>query len=119
MLSLYRVLDLTDSRGLVCGWMLGELGADVICIEPGEGSPARQHGPFADDRQTPEASLLWWAYARNKRSVVLDLDSEGGRDTLLRLAATADVLIESGSPGEMAQRGLGYQELAGHNPALV
>ena len=49
MLSPYRVLDLCDDRGIVCGFMLGELGADVICVEPPGGSSARRRGPFASD----------------------------------------------------------------------
>ncbi len=49
MLSPYRVLDLTDERGLVCGHILGALGADVIAIEPSSGSTARAVGPFAGD----------------------------------------------------------------------
>ena len=74
MLAPYRVLDLTDERGLVCGYVLGALGADVIQIEPPGGSSAREIGPFANDQPGPERSLHWWAFARNKRSVVLDLE---------------------------------------------
>ena len=119
MLSPIRVLDLSDERGIVCGWMLAELGADVICIEPPGGSRARQLGPFADDKRDPQRSLFWWAYARNKRSVMLDLDSDSGCDTLRRLVSTADVLIESQTPGALAQRGLGFEDLAARNPRLV
>jgi crotonobetainyl-CoA:carnitine CoA-transferase CaiB-like acyl-CoA transferase len=119
MLSPMRVLDLSDERGIVCGWLLGELGADVICLEPPGGSRARQIGPFADDDPGAERSLFWWAYARNKRSVTLDLASEAGCTALRRLAATADVLIESQTPGVMAERGLGYEDLANDNPRLV
>ncbi len=119
MLSPYRVLDLGDERGAVCGFMLGELGADVICIEAPGGSSARRRGPFADDVADPERSLFWWAYARNKRSVTLDLDTSEDCDTLRRLAATADVLVESRAPGEMERRGLGYAQLAEQNTGLV
>ena len=119
MLSPYRVLDLGDERGAVCGWMLGELGADVICIEAPGGSSARRRGPFADDMPGPERSLFWWAYARNKRSVTLDLNSPEDCETLRRLAASADVLVESRAPGELARRGLGYTQLAERNPGLV
>ncbi len=119
MLSPYRVLDLGDERGAICGWMLGELGADVICIEEPGGSSARRRGPFADEVANPERSLFWWAYARNKRSVTLDVDSPEDCETLRRLAATADVLVESRAPGEMARRGLGYAQLAKRNPGLI
>ena len=53
MLSPYRVLDLTDERGLVCGYLLGALGADVIQIEPPGGSTARAIGPFVGENQLP------------------------------------------------------------------
>ena len=119
MLSPYRVLDLTNERGLLCGQMLADLGADVIQIEPPGGSSARRIGPFAKDERDPERSLFWWAYARNKRGVVLDLESEAGRERLRKLAAGADFLIESGTPGRMATLGLGYEDLAAVNPALV
>jgi crotonobetainyl-CoA:carnitine CoA-transferase CaiB-like acyl-CoA transferase len=119
MLSPYRVLDLSDERGIVCGFIFGELGADVICVEPPGGSTARRRGPFADDIRDGERSLFWWAYARNKRSVVLDPESQGDREALLRLVASADVFIESRKPGEMDRQGLGYDELAAINPALV
>ena len=119
MLSPYRVLDLTNERGLLCGQMLADLGADVVAIEPPEGSSARRLGPFAGDEPDPERSLYWWAYARNKRSITLDITTAKGRDRLLELAADADFLIESEVPGRMAELGLGYDDLAAANPALV
>ncbi len=119
MLSPYRVLDLTDDRGLLCGQMLADLGADVIQIEPPGGFPARRLGPFRGGVPDPEGSLYWWAYARNKRSLVLDIDTPEGKATLRRLAATADFLIESAGPGALDRRGLGYGDLRSVNPALV
>ncbi|MGO9451884.1 MAG: CaiB/BaiF CoA transferase family protein [Candidatus Binataceae bacterium] len=119
MLSPYRVLDLTTERGLLCGQLLGDMGADVIKIEPPGGSPARQLGPFLGDEPHPDRSLYWWAYDRNKRSITLDIDRPEGRDLLKRLVAKAHFVIESFNPGEMAARGLGYNDLAALNPALV
>jgi len=119
MLSPYRVLDLTNERGLLCGQMLADLGADVIAIEPPGGNSARKLGPFVDGEPGPERSLYWWSYARNKRSVTLDITTVEGRDELLRLAESAHFLIESERPGRMAELGLGYKELAAVNPALV
>jgi crotonobetainyl-CoA:carnitine CoA-transferase CaiB-like acyl-CoA transferase len=119
MLSPYRVLDLATERGLLCGQMLGDLGADVIMIEPPRGSRARRLGPFLDDEPHPDRSLYWWAYNRNKRAVTLDIDRPEGRALLRRMATRADFLIESFNPGEMAARGLGYEDLAALNPALV
>jgi crotonobetainyl-CoA:carnitine CoA-transferase CaiB-like acyl-CoA transferase len=119
MLSPYRVLDLTDERGLLCGQILGDLGADVIQVEPPAGSPARRLGPFYGDEPLPEHSLFWWSYTRNKRSLTLDLDTPEGQATLRRLARSAHFLIESDKPGALARRGLGYADLAALNPALI
>ncbi len=119
MLSPYRVLDLTTERGLLCGQILGDLGADVIKIEPPGGSPARYLGPFYDDDPHPDRSLFWWAYNRNKRSATLDITSEEGRNVFLHLVQHAHFFIESDTPGHMAQYGLDYDTLAALNPALV
>ncbi len=119
MLGHRRVLDLTDERGLLCGQVLADLGADVIQVEPPGGSTARRMGPFLGDQADPERSLWWWAYARNKRGLVLDLETEQGRAELRELARSADFLIESAPPGAMAARGLGYADLAETNPLLV
>jgi len=120
LLSPYRVLDLTTERGLLCGQIFGDLGADVIKIEPPGGSPARRIGPFANDRpDDPEASLYWQAYNRNKRGITLDVAQPAGRELLLRLAARADFFLESDSPGALAALGLGYDGLAAANPGLI
>ncbi len=119
MLEPYRVLDLCDERGLICGQMLADLGADVIQIEPPAGSSARRLAPFLGDAPDLERSLYWWAYARNKRSAVLDLETAEGQQRLRELAVGADFLIESDRPGSMARRGLDYEQLARLNPALI
>jgi crotonobetainyl-CoA:carnitine CoA-transferase CaiB-like acyl-CoA transferase len=119
MLSPYRVLDLTNERGLLCGQILGDLGADVIKVEPPGGSPARRIGPFYQDDPHLDSSLFWWAYNRNKRSITLDLTRSDGRTILCRLVETAHFLIESDLPGTLAAYGLDYDELAAINPGLV
>ena len=119
MLRGYRVLDFTDERGLLAGQILADLGADVIHVEPPGGSPARRRGPFAGDREDPEGSLFWWAYARNQRSIVLDLEEDDDRTALSRLLADADFLLESESPGVMEARGLGYPSLQHDHPRLI
>jgi crotonobetainyl-CoA:carnitine CoA-transferase CaiB-like acyl-CoA transferase len=115
LLSPYRILDLTDERGHLAGYMLAALGAEVIKVEPPGGSGARRRGPFTDDGE----SLSFAAYDRGKRSVILDLETEQGATSLRRLATGADVLIESAEPGHMASLGLGPDDLAALNPALV
>ncbi len=119
MLSPYRVLDLTDERGVLCGQILADLGADVIQVEPPGGSPARRLGPFYQDEPSPEKSLYWWAYCRNKRGITLDLDDSDGQETLRRLVRSAHFFIESETLGVMAARGLGYDDLARINPGLI
>lgn len=119
MLSPYRVLDLTHEWCLLSGKILADLGADVIQIEPPGGHPARRIGPFFKDEMDPERSLFWWSYAANKRSMTLDIATPDGQALLKRLVASADFLIESGAPGELAALGLGYGDLAAVNPALI
>jgi crotonobetainyl-CoA:carnitine CoA-transferase CaiB-like acyl-CoA transferase len=119
MLNGCRVLDLTTERGLLCGQILGDLGADVIKIEPPGGSAVRTLEPFFADEPGPERSVYWWAYNRNKRGVTLDLARDEGRGLLRKLVANADILIESDNPGDLAKYGLGYADLSAINPALV
>ena len=119
MLSPYRVLDLTDEQGQACGKLFADLGADVIKVEPPGGDPARRRGPFVDDESGPDRSLRWLAWNANKRSVSLDLNDAGGRDQFLRLAPSADFVLESWAPGYLDQLGLGYETLAQVNPRLI
>ncbi|MCP5040163.1 MAG: hypothetical protein GY944_03975, partial [bacterium] len=119
MLHDLRVLDLADERGFFAGWMLGELGADVVAIEPPGGCAARRLGPYADELRDGEHGLAWWAYARNKRSVALDIRVQDDRGSLLELVRRADILIESEAPGVLEARGLGYETLAAVNPGLI
>ncbi len=119
LLGPYRVLDLTDERGVLCGKILGDLGADVIQVEPPEGSPARRVGPFYEDDPTPNNSLFWWAYCANKRGITLDLEHPDGRALLERLLPSADFLVESFDPGYLDSIGLGFSRLTASNPRLV
>lgn len=89
-----RVLDLTDHRGVLAGRMLALLGADVLQIEPGEGTSARRQGPFDDAGR----SLFWAAYGTGRRSLVLNRTEAAER--LMALAARADIVLESGVPGQ-------------------
>jgi formyl-CoA transferase/succinyl-CoA--D-citramalate CoA-transferase len=111
-----RVLELGSFiAGPFAGQLLGDLGADVIKVEPpGTGDPMRQWGVCVDGR-----SLWWPSIARNKRSVVLDLRDERGRDAARRVALTCDVVLENFRPGLLAQWGLGYDTLAAANPGIV
>src|SRR3954447_7826050 len=95
---------------------LGDLGADVIKVErPGTGDDTRAWGPPWRDGD----STYYLGLNRNKRSVVLDLTEEGDREPARRLAARADVMVESFRPGLMARWGLDGDALREHNPGLV
>ncbi len=117
MLSPYRVVDLTDERGVLAGQMLADLGADVIQVEPPGGSSGRGVAPFFADR--PEESVYWAAYTRGKRGVTCELDHPRGRELLFRLLEDADFLIESSDVGRMAALGLDYGSLHERFPQLI
>ncbi|MFC1864695.1 CaiB/BaiF CoA transferase family protein [Chloroflexota bacterium] len=119
MLSPYRVLDLTDEKGLMCGKILGDLGADVIKIERPGGDPARSIGPFYHDEPDPEKSLFWFAFNTSKRGITLDIETADGQELFKRLVESADFVIESFLPGYMDKLGLGYSALEKVNPGVI
>ncbi len=114
-----RVLDLADDSGFMCGRTLADLGADVIKVEPPSGDPGRRVPPFAGDDPHVERSLAWLAGNVNKRGVTCDLETEAGRELFGRLVQQADVVVESFTPGYLDGLGLGYEELAAINPAII
>ncbi|MCH2170210.1 CoA transferase [Myxococcota bacterium] len=119
LLAPYRVLDLTDHRGEIAGMVLGDLGADVVRVEPPSGSEARRQGPRCPATPGPEGSLQFAAYNRNKRSVVLDLDETADRERFLALAAGADFVLESWPPGDLARVGIDFSTLKKANPHVI
>jgi crotonobetainyl-CoA:carnitine CoA-transferase CaiB-like acyl-CoA transferase len=114
-----RVLELADEKGQWCGKLLGDLGADVIKIEPPDGEDTRTVGPFYKDVDDPERSLSFWHYNTSKRGVTLNLEAEDGRALFRRLIATADVVLETFRPGYIASLGLGYDDLKKLNPSVI
>jgi crotonobetainyl-CoA:carnitine CoA-transferase CaiB-like acyl-CoA transferase len=119
MLSPYRVLDLADEKGLLCGRLLADLGADVIKVEQPGGDPARNIGPFYHNEPHPEKSLFWFAYCAGKRSITLDITVAAGQQIFRKLARGADILVESFPPGYMDSIGLGYSDLEKLKPGLI
>jgi crotonobetainyl-CoA:carnitine CoA-transferase CaiB-like acyl-CoA transferase len=110
-----RVVDVTQvMAGPFCTMLLADLGADVIKIEPPAGDMTRRM-PGGVGSDTPAYN----AVNRGKRSVVLDLKSQAGRDAVARLAASADIFAENSRPGVMTDLGLGYSALAARNPGLI
>jgi crotonobetainyl-CoA:carnitine CoA-transferase CaiB-like acyl-CoA transferase len=115
-LSGLRVLDLaTLFAGPLAATLLGDFGADVVKVEhPTKPDPSRGHGPAKDG-----VGLWWKLLGRNKRNITLDLSAPRGRDTLLRLARDADVVVENFRPGTLERWGLGWEALSAANPRLV
>jgi crotonobetainyl-CoA:carnitine CoA-transferase CaiB-like acyl-CoA transferase len=107
MLSDYRVLDLCDERGALCGQLLADLGAQVVRLEPPGGSSMRAMGPNAP---------VWEVYARNCTSLVIDVTTDSGRQQFIEHAANADLVVDT---GELAAAGFDYPKLRVINPRLV
>ena len=116
-LSDLRVLELgTLLAGPFCGQLLGDMGAEVIKIEPpGQGDPMRMWG-----RQKQGDPSLWWpVIARNKKAITLDLRQAEGQQLLKDLVAKTDFLLENFRPGTLEKWGLGYEQLSAVNPRLI
>ena len=110
-----RVLDLTRVlAGPYATQSLGDLGAEVIKVEPPQGDDTRNFPPFVG-----RESHYFLALNRSKKSVVIDLKQEAGKDLLRRLVAKSDILIENYRPGVMDKLGLGYEALSAINPGLI
>src|SRR3989442_11626086 len=121
-----RVLDLSTGWGMYAAKLLADLGADVIKVEPPQGSEQRYRGPYLDPlpvsgqgKPNPEGSIFFWYHNTNKRGVTLNLDMPEDRETLRALVREADVLIEGYRPGYLAERGLGFRDLQAVNPRLI
>ncbi|MDA1075497.1 MAG: CoA transferase [Proteobacteria bacterium] len=118
MLSHYRVLDLSDERGMFCSYLLAQLGAQVVVIEPPGGSASRSLVPVSGGQNSRKG--LWWeAYARGKQSLVLDLETSEDRSSLHSLVAEADVVVESFTGAQAQRLGVTQEALAEINPAIV
>ena len=116
-LSDLRVLELgTLIAGPFCGQLLGDMGAEVIKIEPpGQGDPMRTWG-----RQKAGEPSLWWpVVARNKKAITLDLRQAEGQNILKELAKKADFVLENFRPGTLEKWGLGWEQLSAINPRLI
>lgn len=119
LLEGYRVLDLTDERGVYCTKLLADLGADVILIEPPSGHKGRHRGPYFHDEVHPEKSLYFLYFNTDKRSITLNLEHPDGHELFRRLVKNVDVIVESFQPGYLKKLGLDYKALSKINPKLV
>ena len=115
-----RVLDLTHHiAGPYCTKLLADFGADVTKVERPDGDPGRRMPPFFHDEPETEKSLLFLYLNTSKRSITLNLKSQGGQAIVKELVRDSDVLVENFSPRVMPSLGLDYGALREINPGLV
>jgi crotonobetainyl-CoA:carnitine CoA-transferase CaiB-like acyl-CoA transferase len=119
MLGGVRVVEVADEQGEYTGLLLAGLGAEVIKVEPPEGSTTRRIGPFYRDQPDPEGSLYFWHYNRAKRSVALNLGTDAGRDSFRELVSKSDVLLDSTPRSWLADNGVALDALRETNPTLI
>ena len=111
-----RVVDLTSAvLGPVATQILGDMGAEVIKVEPPEGDPIRPLGPS----RHPGMGAYFLNINRNKKSVALDLKRPAAREALLKLVETADVFVHNMRLGAVERLGLDFRAVAGRNPRIV
>src|SRR5262249_61416218 len=112
-------VKIVDCTTVVLGpWaaqQLGDMGADVVKIEPPEGDTTRQLGPM----RNPGMGAFYLAVNRNKRSIVLDLKQEAARKVLLRLASNADVLMHNYRPSAARRLRMSYETFRAVNPGII
>lgn len=113
------VLDFTNNgAGPACSMLLGDFGAEVIKVEPPQGDATRQWGS-ARMGEKGQFTPTYISLNRNKSSIVLDLKSPEGKETVRKLVARADVVIESFSPGVATRLGIGYEQIFASRPEIV
>ncbi|MDB5835702.1 MAG: CoA-transferase, partial [Caballeronia sp.] len=116
-LSGMRVIELAHiMSGPICGMMLADMGADVIKVEkiPG-GDDCRRFAPILEGGESASFMIV----NRNKRGVAINLKTDGGREVLRKMLATADVVTENYRRGTMEKLGMGYEALRAENPGLI
>jgi formyl-CoA transferase len=120
-----KVIEMgTLIAGPFCGRLLAEFGAEVIKIEAppddkGEGGDPLRKWRKLHDHDGEKTSLWWYAQARNKKSVTVNLREKEGQEIVRKLAASADILVENFRPGTLEKWNLGYDALAAENPKLI
>ena len=114
-----RVLEIGDERGAWCAKLIADMGSDVIKIEPPEGDPSRQYEPFVDDQPHHERSLFFWYYNTSKRSLVMDFDDPANAEAFVKLARSADVIIDTDTYKPVERLGLDFDQLMADNPGLI
>ena len=116
-----RILDISEGiAGPFCAKLLGDLGADVVKIErPEVGDDSRALGPFPDGEPDIEQSAAFFFLNTSKRSVVLDLDTDAGRDKLRALVQRFDIIVASDTAEQLAAKGRGFEQIQQWNPRAI
>ncbi|MYD36832.1 MAG: CoA transferase [Dehalococcoidia bacterium] len=114
-----RVVEIGEIPAAYCAGYLAGLGADVVKVEPPGGDPNRMHAPFAGDIADPERSIPFLNANLNRRSIVLDVEDAGGKETLEKLIERADIFVECTPPGYLASLGVDNERLEALNSGLV
>ncbi len=115
-----RVIDLTRAlSGPFCTMILADHGADVIKVEEPGGDTTRQAGPFIDGNRAAGLGGFFQSANRNKRSIVIDLKKDDGKNVLRRLIANADILAENFRSGVMERLGFSFDDIKSINPRIV
>ena len=121
MLGDIKIIEIANSLGgAACTKMLGDLGAEVLKIEPPNlGDPSRLEPPFLDGIVDLDRSSSFLAYNTNKKSITLNLEAQEGLDLLFKLIPSVDVVVESYKVGYLDELGAGYSTLRKINPRVV
>jgi crotonobetainyl-CoA:carnitine CoA-transferase CaiB-like acyl-CoA transferase len=114
-----RVLEFDQGIAQYAGKILADAGADVIKVEPLNGAPARNFGPFLGDVEGIERSLSFWHYNTSKRSIAVDFNDPKHIAFIKALATTATVVLDGMELGELEEMGIGFAELKKVNPTLI
>jgi crotonobetainyl-CoA:carnitine CoA-transferase CaiB-like acyl-CoA transferase len=113
------IVEIGDHLGDYAALLLAGLGAEVIKVEPPKGSPSRSIGPFASEARDPEASVFFWRYNLNKKSIILDLDHPAASVALKRILARADILLLAGEFSTVERQLEQCRQSADENPRLI
>ena len=112
-----RIIELAHERISWAGKLMGDMGADVILVEPEAGEFSRSYPPFLDDQPGEDRSLYFWHYNTSKRSIVLNLEENSKK--VLELIKTADILIEGEPTKRLSNLKLDYPQLSKQNEKLI
>ena len=112
-----RVVELANEKLAFAGKLLGDMGAEVILVEPPGGDPSRHYPPYINGERSERQSLHFMHYNTSKKGIVLDLEAD--RDAFLKLIASADLLIESEPITRLSSLGLDYEDLKVVQPGLI